>query len=112
MWVKHKSEKIKMNVFYNKEERKTKIGNMKSDKYNFKLYGNDWKRYYTVRFNWNELMPMMFEWYIARYWMEEWKQRFEEFMEVLRWVQKKWFNPFWLFISKYNRDFKYNIVKK
>lgn len=101
MAIQRKVQKIKMNAYYVKEEKKTKIGNMVRTHYNFKLYWNDWKKYYVIRFNWNELMSMLLEAYIWKYDREEWTKRFEEFLELLRDIQKKWHNPFWLFIAKY-----------
>ena len=99
--MKKNRKKIPMNVYYKKEIKKTKIWNMEKVQYNFKLYWNDWKKYYVVRFNWNDLMPMMMEAFIAKYWMQDWTARFEEVLEILREIQKKWHNPFWLFIAKY-----------
>lgn len=101
MAIVRKSNKIKMNVYYTKELKKTKISNITRTIYNFKLYWNDWRKYYVIRFNWNEMMSMLLEAYIWKHGMEKWWERFEEFLELLREIQKKWQNPFWLFTAKY-----------
>jgi len=90
-----------MFVKYNKKEWKTKIWELKRTEYEFKLYWNNWKDYFVVRFNGSAIMPMVYEAYVAKHWFKEWTERFEEMLEMIDSVQEKWYNPFWLFKSKY-----------
>ena len=101
MKFKKKRDKIPMRVFYKKEIKKTKIGNIERVIYNFKIAWNDWKKYYVLRFNWTEIMPMVLEAYISKYGYTEWIKLFEDMLEILKDISKKWLNPFWLFTAKY-----------
>ncbi len=100
-----KKRKARKEIFlrfkYKKEKEKSRIGWIEFTNYQFKLYWTDEKKRYVVRLAGEKFLPILLEAYIAKYWTNEGRKRFEEFCEILQDIEKKWYSAFKLFVSKY-----------